>query len=251
MSSHPGPEASWFGDRPVDPREKAGLVRAVFDRVASRYDLMNDLMSAGVHRWWKSEFLSEIRPRPEHRLVDVAGGTGDIGFGWRQRGGGPVTLCDINASMLSVGRDRGIDRGRVRELDWVCGNAEALPFAEASFDVYTIAFGLRNVTDIDAALREARRVLKPGGRFFCLEFSKVVVPPLARAYDTYSRLVIPQLGAIVARDRDSYAYLVESIRRFPSQQELCERIEAAGLVSPWVRNLSAGVAAIHRAERPA
>jgi demethylmenaquinone methyltransferase/2-methoxy-6-polyprenyl-1,4-benzoquinol methylase len=246
-----GPEAHWFGDRPVDPKEKAGLVRGVFDRVSQRYDLMNDLMSGGVHRWWKHEFLTQIAPRPNDTLLDVAGGTGDIAFGWRKRGGGPAVLCDINASMLSVGRDRGIDHGQVRGLTWVNGDAEKLPFAPAQFDVYTIAFGLRNVTDIDAALREAARVLKPGGRFFCLEFSKVVVPPLARAYDAWSRFVIPALGSVVARDRDSYEYLVESIRRFPDQETLCARIEAAGLSHARVRNLSGGISAIHSAEHAA
>jgi demethylmenaquinone methyltransferase / 2-methoxy-6-polyprenyl-1,4-benzoquinol methylase len=245
------PEAQWFGDRPVDPKDKAGLVRGVFDRVARRYDLMNDLMSGGVHRWWKHEFLREIGPRAEDTLLDVGGGTGDIAFGWRRHGGGPAVLCDINASMLAVGRDRGIEHGQVRGLTWVNGDAERLPFPDARFDVYTIAFCLRNVTDIDAALREAARVLKPGGRFFCLEFSKVVVPPLARAYDAWSRFVIPNIGAVVAQDRGSYDYLVESIRRFPDQQALCTRIEAAGLMQARVRNLSGGIAAIHTAQSPA
>jgi demethylmenaquinone methyltransferase/2-methoxy-6-polyprenyl-1,4-benzoquinol methylase len=245
-----GPEAHWFGDKPVDPSEKAGLVRGVFDRVARRYDLMNDLMSGGVHRLWKHEFLTQVAPRADEELLDVGGGTGDIAFGWRKRGGGPAVLCDINASMLSVGRDRGLEHGMVRGLTWVNGDAEKLPFPAARFDVYTIAFCLRNVTDIDAALREAARVLKPGGRFFCLEFSKVVVPPLARAYDAWSRLVIPALGQVVAKDRGSYEYLVESIRRFPDQETLCARIEAAGLSNARVRNLSGGIAAIHSAERP-
>ncbi|HTJ63767.1 MAG TPA: bifunctional demethylmenaquinone methyltransferase/2-methoxy-6-polyprenyl-1,4-benzoquinol methylase UbiE [Alphaproteobacteria bacterium] len=243
------PESGWFGDRPVDPREKTGLVREVFDRVASRYDLMNDLMSGGVHRLWKADFIRAVAPRSHETLLDVAAGTGDIAAAWRRHGGGPAVLCDINEAMLSNGRDRAFDRGRVAGLSWAVGNAEALPFPDRSFDAYTIAFGLRNVTDIDAALSEARRVLKPGGRFFCLEFSRVAVPPLRRAYDAYSDAVIPRLGAMVAKDRDSYVYLVESIRRFPPQEALIERIERAGLSFARYRNLSAGIAAIHRAVR--
>jgi demethylmenaquinone methyltransferase / 2-methoxy-6-polyprenyl-1,4-benzoquinol methylase len=243
------PEAAWFGDRPVDPTEKTGLVREVFDRVASRYDLMNDLMSAGVHRLWKTEFIRAINPRPHEALLDVAAGTGDIAASWRRAGGGPALLCDINESMLSAGRDRAMDRGRLSGLSWAVGNAEALPFPDRSFDAYTIAFGLRNVTEIDSALAEARRVLKPGGRFFCLEFSRVAIAPLRRAYELYSDAVIPRLGAIVAKDRESYIYLVESIRRFPPQDVLVERMERAGFSFARYRNLSAGIAAIHRAVR--
>jgi demethylmenaquinone methyltransferase/2-methoxy-6-polyprenyl-1,4-benzoquinol methylase len=243
------PEAGWFGERPVDPTEKTGLVREVFDRVASRYDLMNDLMSVGVHRAWKAHFMRAIKPRPHEFLLDVAAGTGDIAAAWRRAGGGPALLCDINESMLSVGRDRALDRGRLAGLSWAVGNAEALPFPDRSFDAYTIAFGLRNVTQIDDALAEARRVLKPGGRFFCLEFSHISVAPLRRAYDLYSDAVIPRLGELVAKDRESYVYLVESIRRFPAQEVLVERMERAGLAFARYRNLSAGVAAIHRAVR--
>jgi demethylmenaquinone methyltransferase/2-methoxy-6-polyprenyl-1,4-benzoquinol methylase len=243
------PEGAWFGDRPVDPSEKTGLVRDVFDRVASRYDLMNDLMSAGVHRAWKARFIRDLNPRPREALLDVAAGTGDIAAGWRKSGGGPAILCDINEAMLSQGRDRLIDRGSLAGLSWAVGNAECLPFPDRSFDAYTIAFGLRNVTDIDAALREARRVLKPGGRFFCLEFSRVAVAPLRRLYDAYSDAVIPRLGALIAQDRDAYAYLVESIRRFPAQPDLVTRIEGAGFSFAAYRNLSAGIAAIHRASR--
>jgi demethylmenaquinone methyltransferase/2-methoxy-6-polyprenyl-1,4-benzoquinol methylase len=243
------PEAGWFGDRAVDPNEKTGLVREVFDRVAARYDLMNDLMSAGVHRAWKAQFIHAVNPRPHEMLLDVAAGTGDIAAGWRRAGGGPALLCDINEAMLSAGRDRAYDRGRVSGLSWAVGNAECLPFPDRSFDAYTIAFGLRNVTEIDAALAEARRVLKPGGRFFCLEFSRVAIAPLRRAYDIYSDAVIPRLGAIVAKDRESYVYLVESIRRFPPQDSLVERMERAGFSFARYRNLSAGVAAIHRAVR--
>ena len=242
-----GPEARWFGYRQVDPREKTGLVRDVFDRVARRYDLMNDLMSGGVHRLWKDRFVEGIRPRPGSTLLDVAGGTGDIAFRYLDRAGASAgaIICDINESMLRVGRDRAIDRGLVSEIEWLCGNAESLPVRDRSVDVYTIAFGLRNVTDIDAALAEARRVLKPGGRFYCLEFSRVTLPILRRAYDLYSFAVIPQLGGLVAHDRDSYRYLVESIRRFPDQESFVRRMEQAGIEKPRYRNLSGGIAAMH------
>jgi demethylmenaquinone methyltransferase/2-methoxy-6-polyprenyl-1,4-benzoquinol methylase len=243
------PEANWFGNRPVDPAEKTGLVREVFDRVADRYDLMNDLMSLGVHRAWKIAFLRDIAPRPGQHLLDVAAGTGDIAAGWRRAGGGPAVLCDINQAMLSRGRDRALDRGLLNGFSWVVGDAECLPFPDRSFDAYTIAFGLRNVTGIDAALAEARRVLKPGGRFFCLEFSHLVLPVLQRLYDMYSDAVIPRLGALVAHDRESYVYLVESIRRFPDQQALIARMTGAGLSFAKCRSLSAGIAAIHAAYR--
>jgi demethylmenaquinone methyltransferase/2-methoxy-6-polyprenyl-1,4-benzoquinol methylase len=249
MTESLAPEASWFGDRPVNPSEKTGLVRGVFDKVASRYDLMNDLMSAGVHRAWKARFIRALRPRPHEMLLDVAAGTGDIAAGWRKAGGGPALLCDINEAMLSQGRDRAFDRARISGMSWAVGNAERLPFPDRSFDAYTIAFGLRNVTDIDAALKEARRVLKPGGRFFCLEFSQVAIAPLRPIYDAYSNAVIPRLGEIVAKDRESYVYLIESIRRFPNQAALIGRMERAGFAFNAYRNLSAGVAAIHHARR--
>lgn len=248
-NSSNAPEASWFGDRPVDPTEKTGLVREVFDRVASRYDLMNDLMSAGVHRAWKARFVRDMRPSPDHSLLDMAAGTGDIATGWRRLGGGPAVLCDINEAMLSQGRDRAIDRGTLPGMSWTVGNAECLPFPDRSFHTYSIAFGLRNVTDINAALSEARRVLKPGGRFFCLEFSRVAIAPLRRLYTLYSDTVIPRLGSLVAHDRDAYAYLVESIRRFPDQAALVERIERAGFGFIRYSNFSGGIAATHRAVR--
>jgi demethylmenaquinone methyltransferase/2-methoxy-6-polyprenyl-1,4-benzoquinol methylase len=248
-TAKPSSESYWFGDRPVDSREKTGLVRDVFDRVADRYDLMNDLMSAGVHRAWKARFIRELAPRPHEALLDVAAGTGDIAAAWRRAGGGPAVLCDINEAMLTRGRDRAIDRGRIAGLAWAVGNAEGLPFPDRSFDAYTIAFGLRNVTEIDLALVEARRVLKPGGRFFCLEFSRVAIAPLRRLYEAYSDSVIPRLGAIVAKDRGSYAYLVESIRRFPEQRALVERIERAGFAFAGFHNLSGGIAAVHSARR--
>ncbi len=243
------PESNWFGSRRVAASEKTSLVRGVFDRVARRYDLMNDLMSAGIHRRWKAVYVADLAPRPNEMLLDVAAGTGDIATGWHKAGGGPAVLCDINPTMLNAGRDRALDRGLLSGLDWVAGNAESLPFPDCSFDVYSIAFGLRNVTHIDAALAEARRVLKPGGRFFCLEFSRVAIEPLRKLYDLYSDAVIPSLGAIVAGDRESYVYLVESIRRFPDQQSLIARMQHAGLEFARYRNLSAGIAAIHRARR--
>jgi demethylmenaquinone methyltransferase/2-methoxy-6-polyprenyl-1,4-benzoquinol methylase len=245
------PEAGWFGDRAVDPTQKTRLVHGVFSNVAARYDLMNDLMSAGIHRLWKRQFVRMVRPRAGEAVLDVAGGTGDIAFGLIDAAGGDarVTICDLTESMVRVGRDRAIDSGRVGGLDLIVGNAEALPVADRSVDAYTIAFGLRNVTRIDAALAEARRVLKPGGRFFCLEFSHVVLPALARAYAGYSDAVIPRLGRWVAGDRDSYQYLVESIRRFPDQPTLARRMADAGLARPRWTNLSAGIAAVHQGWR--
>jgi demethylmenaquinone methyltransferase / 2-methoxy-6-polyprenyl-1,4-benzoquinol methylase len=238
-----------FGFRQVGRTEKAGMVKDVFDSVASRYDLMNDLMSAGVHRLWKAALIAQVKPRASMRLLDVAGGTGDIARRFLDHGGRDVTVCDINAEMVSAGRDRAIDNGQLDGVRWVVGNAECLPVPDHAFDAYTIAFGLRNVTDIDAALREARRVLKPGGHFMCLEFSRVVLPGLAALYDQYSFNVVPKLGRWVARDEDAYTYLVESIRRFPDQPALAARMTAAGLDRVSVQNLSGGVVAIHCAWR--
>jgi ubiquinone/menaquinone biosynthesis methyltransferases len=240
-----GPEGNWFGYRPVDPDAKSGLVRAVFDSVASRYDLMNDLMSGGIHRLWKDTLMEMVAPKADMTLLDVAGGTGDIAFRFLQRGGGRAVVCDITESMVRVGRDRSFDRGILSGVNWTVGDAEKLPIASRSVDAYTIAFGLRNVTRIDAALSEAHRVLKPGGKFFCLEFSHVVLPVLREIYDVYSFNVLPKLGRMVAGDEDSYRYLVESIRRFPEQQALVKRIEAAGFAAVRVRNLTGGIAAIH------
>jgi demethylmenaquinone methyltransferase/2-methoxy-6-polyprenyl-1,4-benzoquinol methylase len=239
------PTAS-FGYRDVPRGEKEPLVRQVFDSVAPRYDLMNDLMSLGVHRLWKAELVRLVAPRAGQALLDVAGGTGDVAFRLQDRAPkAKIVVCDINEKMLSAGRDRAIDDGRLHGLDWVVGNAEKLPFASSRFDAYTIAFGLRNVTDIDAALAEARRVLKPGGRFFCLEFSQVVLPWLKDIYDRYSFTVLPFLGGIVANDRESYRYLAESIRKFPPQEELRARLQAAGLEQARYRNMTGGVVAIH------
>jgi demethylmenaquinone methyltransferase/2-methoxy-6-polyprenyl-1,4-benzoquinol methylase len=235
-----------FGYRRVKSEDKARLVRQVFDSVSPRYDLMNDLMSGGVHRLWKAELIDWLTPRPGQVLLDVAGGTGDIATRFLKRApGGLAIVCDINESMLGQGRDRAIDAGRLTDIAWLCGNAERLPVADGSVDAYTIAFGLRNVTDKPAALAEARRVLRPGGRFLCLEFSRVEVPVLRQLYDVYSFAVLPLLGAAVARDRAAYQYLVESIRRFPPQAELARMMEAAGLEQVGFRNLTGGIAALH------
>ena len=244
-------DKAWFGFRRVHAAEKPQLVRGVFERVAGRYDLMNDLMSGGIHRLWKAALVDWLAPRPGQLLLDVAGGTGDIArrFLAKAGGGARVVVCDLTPAMVAVGRDRAIDRGITAGIDWVAGDALALPIAGASVDAYTIAFGLRNVADIDKALAEARRVLKPGGRFLCLEFSQVVLPVLKEVYDTYSFHVVPWMGRIVAGDRDAYVYLVESIRRFPAQAALAERLTAAGLERASYRNLSGGIAALHSAWR--
>jgi len=241
-----------FGYREVDARDKPSLVRGVFQSVAGRYDLMNDLMSGGIHRLWKGAMVDWLNPRPGMTLLDTAGGTGDIAFRVLDRlesqggpGAGEVIVCDLTAEMLSVGRDRAIDRGLLKGLAWVCGDAEQLPLPDRSVTAYTIAFGLRNVTHIERALAEARRVLKPGGRFLCLEFSHVVVPLFADLYDQYSFRVLPAMGAAVAGDRESYVYLAESIRRFPPQEDLAGMLRAAGLSQVRYRNLSGGIAALH------
>ena len=255
----PGPTAD-FGFRQVPEAEKAPLVRAVFDSVAGRYDLMNDLMSAGIHRWWKAEMVRWLNPRPGQRLLDVAGGTGDIarralpllvppGAGGGAAAGGGVVVCDANRQMLETGRAGALDDGILAGIEWLCGDAEALPFADRSFDLYTIAFGLRNVTRIERALSEARRVLKPGGRFLCLEFTPAVAPLIQPLYDFYSFEVLPLLGQIVTGNRDAYTYLVESIRRFPSQAALAEQVAAAGLERARYRNLTGGIVALYSAWR--
>ncbi len=251
-SQEPGTGAD-FGFRRVAEDTKAPLVRAVFDSVAGRYDLMNDLMSGGIHRLWKDRLIAWLKPRPGQILLDVAGGTGDIACRALPRlapaEGGGVVVCDINVQMLEIGRARALDDGIVAGIEWVCGDAEALPVADRSVDLYTIAFGLRNVTRLERALAEARRVLKLGGRFLCLEFAPTAAPWLAPAYDLYSFRVLPLIGAVVTGDRDAYTYLVESIRRFPPQQALCDAIEAAGLERARFQNLTGGIAALHSAWR--
>ena len=251
------PGRTHFGFRDVAESEKPSLVKSVFESVASRYDLMNDLMSGGIHRLWKSALVDWLNPRPDIVLLDTAGGTGDIAFRVLDRlgeqghgaqgkgGGGQIIVCDLTAEMLMVGRDRAIDRGTLAGICWVCGDAERLPLPDRSVTAYTIAFGLRNVTHIERALAEARRVLKPGGRFLCLEFSRVVVPVFADLYDQYSFRVLPAMGAAVTGDRDSYLYLAESIRRFPPQEELVAMMGEAGLAQVRYRNLSGGIAALH------
>lgn len=276
------PESTQFGEEAVTPEEKTAKVRGVFDSVADQYDVMNDLMSGGVHRLWKNHLIRRIRPKAGLSYLDVAGGTGDIAFRIKEAiekkqrispslreglgeglkpdpkadiqhphlnpppiGRGKIVLCDLNWDMLRVGRDRAVDKGYLDDFEWVTGNAEALPIPSNSVDVYTIAFGLRNVTRIDDGLKEAFRVLKPGGRFFCLEFSHVQNPVMSKLYDGFSFGVIPKIGEVVAKDRESYQYLVESIRKFPTQKALKSRMEDAGFTKCKYENLSFGIAAIH------
>jgi demethylmenaquinone methyltransferase/2-methoxy-6-polyprenyl-1,4-benzoquinol methylase len=245
MSDNPASDLVDFGFRGVPRAEKAGMVRALFESVAPKYDLMNDIMSLGVHRVWKRIFVSDLRPRSNHALLDLAGGTGDITFGWLAQGGGKAVLSDINPAMLSVGRDRALNKGLVGDVSCLVADAERLPLPDRSVDRVSMAFGLRNCTDKDAVLSEARRVLKPGGRFLCLEFSKVQVAALVPVYDAWSFKVLPRIGRIVAKDADSYQYLAESIRTFPDQERLAGMLRKSGLSRVTVRNLSGGIAAIH------
>ena len=232
-----------FGFDSVDEAEKAGRVRKVFDSVASRYDLMNDAMSVGAHRLWKDQFVRRVRPRAGEAILDLAGGTGDIAFRLAARGAA-VTVADINPDMLSVGMERAAKRG-LSGLVWAQENAEALTFADASFDAVTIAFGIRNVTDIAAALSECRRVLKPAGRFFCLEFSTTSWPGFAELYDAYSMRLVPRIGAAIARDAEAYRYLVESIRRFPDMEAFAAMLREAGFAQVRVEPILGGAVAIH------
>jgi len=238
-----------FGFRRVNEGEKQDLVNNVFHRVADRYDLMNDLMSAGLHRAWKAAMVDWLSPskRPGFKSLDVAGGTGDIAFRIVEASNfnAHVTVLDINGSMLGVGRDRAVKRGIDQNLTFVEANAEELPFEDATFDAYTIAFGIRNVPRIDVALAEAWRVLKPGGRFLCLEFSEVGMPVLDKIYDAWSFNAIPRIGRMVAGDADSYRYLVESIRTFPNQQNFADMIRKAGFSRVTWRDYTGGIAALH------
>ena len=240
-----------FGFKAVPAAEKQDMVDGVFHRVASRYDLMNDLMSAGMHRIWKDALVAMISPprhgRGEWQALDVAGGTGDIAFKIVEASNKTVkaTVFDINASMLDVGRERAEKNGLAQHLTFVEGNAEILPFEDNSFDAYTVAVGIRNVAHIDRALKEAYRILKPGGKFACLEFSRVDVPMLDKFYETWSFNAIPKIGEWVTHDRESYQYLVESIRKFPDQETFAQMIRNAGFERVGYRNLSGGIVAIH------
>lgn len=235
-----------FGFQTVNEAEKAGMVHGVFTRVASKYDIMNDVMSGGVHRLWKDAMMDWLVPLPGQKLLDVAGGTGDVAFRFLRRApGATATVLDMTEQMLVSGRKRAEADRMSDRLDWVVGDAMALPFPDNSFDAYTISFGIRNVTRIADALREAFRVLRPGGRLMVLEFSQLPNPALQWAYDRYSFNMIPLLGQIIVGDRVSYQYLVESIRKFPDQEAFATMIRAAGFGQVKYRNLTMGVAALH------
>ena len=243
MTSH---KETHFGFQTVAEDDKAGLVHGVFSRVASRYDVMNDVMSVGIHRVWKNAMMDWLAPRDGQQLLDGAGGTGDIAFRFLKRAPrARVTVCDMTESMLVEGRKRAEAETLADRLGWVTGDAMALPFKDNSFDRYTISFGIRNVTRIPDALAEAYRVLRPGGRLMVLEFSQLPVPAMQWAYDRYSFNVIPVMGQLIANDRDSYQYLVESIRKFPDQDTFAAMIRDAGFDRVQYRNLSLGIAALH------
>ena len=232
-----------FGDELVSPEEKTRRVGQVFSSVARRYDLMNDLMSGGMHRLWKDRFVARVKPRSGETILDMAGGTGDVAFRMARRGA-RITVSDINADMLEVGKERAEARN-LTGLTWKVENAETLSFADASFDAYTIVFGIRNVTDIPAALREAHRVLKRGGRFYCMEFSSSDWPGFAELYDTYASKIIPKVGKIVTDDEESYRYLVESIRRFPKQAAFKAMVADTGFVQAAAEPMLGGLVTIH------
>jgi demethylmenaquinone methyltransferase/2-methoxy-6-polyprenyl-1,4-benzoquinol methylase len=232
-----------FGDKLVSPEEKTRRVGEVFSSVARRYDVMNDLMSGGMHRLWKDRFVNRVKPRPGEEILDMAGGTGDVAFRMTRRGA-RVTVSDINADMLEVGKQRA-DSRQLTGLSWKVENAEKLTFADASFDAYTIVFGIRNVTDIPAALREAYRVLKRGGRFYCMEFSASDWPGFSNLYDAWASNVIPRIGRAVANDEESYRYLVESIRRFPKPNAFKAMVADAGFVRAAAEPMLGGLVTIH------
>lgn len=252
MSSHEqadkNEKTTHFGYQTVDKDNKASMVADVFHSVAAQYDVMNDLMSFGIHRLWKRFTIDASGVRPGNKVLDLAGGTGDLTAKFSQIVGkdGKVILADINSSMLNVGRDKLRDRGLVQNIEYVQANAEALPFEDNSFDIITIAFGLRNVTDKDAALRSMYRVLKPGGRLLVLEFSKPEHEILNKAYDFYSFNILPKMGELVAQDGDSYQYLAESIRMHPDQQTLEQMMQNAGFEQTTYKNLTGGIVALHK-----
>ena len=246
-------EKTHFGFKQVDREEKAGLVKEIFSGVAKKYDLMNDLISAGVHRLWKNKMVEEIHffnPTQNYRVIDLAGGTGDVAFRITKKAREKNIKCaidvvDINQEMLDVGQERAVDLNLFSDLKFICCDGEKLCFENETFDFFTIAFGIRNFTDINAALAESYRVLKPGGKFICLEFSKVNDYFLQKIYDAYSFKVIPKIGEVILKDRASYQYLVESIRKFPSQDEFKKMITNAGFKNASYQNLTFGAAAIH------
>lgn len=239
-------QTTHFGFETVPEAEKAIKVQSVFNSVAGKYDIMNDVMSMGIHRIWKEAMMDWLAPRPGQKLLDVAGGTGDISFKFLNRAGtGHTTVLDITENMLISGRKRAEADKMLNSIDWVVGDAMALPFADNSFDVYTISFGIRNVTRPQEALNEAFRVLRPGGRLMVLEFNQIPVPLVQKAYDIYSFNVIPRMGKLIANDRESYQYLVESIRNFPDQETFLRMVREAGFENTNYRNLSLGIAALH------
>lgn len=242
------PETTDFGYREVPIAEKANLVKTVFTSVANKYDLMNDLMSLGIHRYWKRFAIALCKIRPGQKVLDIAGGTGDLAKAFAKSVGsqGQVILADINAAMLQVGRDRLIDSGAINNVTYIQADAEKLPFVDNYFDCITIAFGLRNVTDKAAALRSMQRVLKPGGQLIVLEFSQPILPVLQKLYDTYSFSLLPKLGAWITGDTESYQYLVESIRKHPDQENLLAMLQKAGFENCNYHNLTGGIVAIHR-----
>jgi demethylmenaquinone methyltransferase/2-methoxy-6-polyprenyl-1,4-benzoquinol methylase len=250
-SAAANPEAEWFGAKRVKPEEKTRLVQSVFASVAWRYDLMNDVMSAGLHRYFKDRLVALMNPQPGQSILDVAGGTGDVArrCARHTQGKAKVVVCDLNPAMLEAGRAKMAGEQSVCGIEWITGNAEELPLPDGSVDAYSIAYGLRNVTHIDQALREAARVLRPGGRFFCLEFTSGVRRGLKPLFDAYCRLVMPPLGQWITKDGGAYRYLAESIQRFPDQAALARRIDAAGLGDTRWINLLGGIAVIHSARR--